>query len=127
MLKITESCIRNTRQGLQRRVSGIHVKDYRELYQGYMLKITESCIRDTRQDYREAYQGYMLKITESCIRDTRQGLQRVVSGIHIKDYREAYPEILTWEYWELVVSVGYIFRLQKAIPVLGQTKENLLE
>ena len=34
-------------------VSGIHVKDYRELYQGYMLKITE-----------------------------------IVSGIHVKDYRD---------------------------------------
>ena len=60
----------------------MHVKDHRELYQGYILRITKSCIRDTSQglqrvvsgkhvkDYRELYQGYMLKITKSYIRDT---------------------------------------------------------
>ena len=41
MLKITEI------------VSGIHVKDYRELYQGYMLKITEIVSGIRVKEYRE--------------------------------------------------------------------------
>ena len=46
MLKITEI------------VSGIHVKDCRELYQGYMFKITEIVSGIHAKDYRD------------CIRDT---------------------------------------------------------
>jgi len=42
------------------------------------------------KDYREFYQGYMSRIKEKCIRDTCHGLQRSVSGIHVKDYREVY-------------------------------------
>ena len=47
MSMITEKCFMDTCKRLKRVVSGIHDKDYRKVYQGYMLKITESCIRDT--------------------------------------------------------------------------------
>ena len=49
---------------ITKRISGIHVKDYRE------------CIKDTYQGLQKVYQGFMLKIIES------------VSRLHIKDYRK---------------------------------------
>ena len=47
MSMITEKCFMDTCKRLKRVVSGIHVKDYRELYLGYTTRITEKRIRDT--------------------------------------------------------------------------------
>ena len=69
MLRITESCIRDTCQGSQR------------VYQGYMSRITESCIRDTCQGSQRVYQGYMSRITES------------VSETNFKNYRECIKDV----------------------------------
>ena len=80
--------LHNWNRRLKISVSRMHVKDYREFYQGYMSRIKEKCIRDTChglqrsvsgihvKDYREVYQGYMSRITENYIRDTNLKIVR---------------------------------------------------